>query len=187
MSTWMVVEDEPDIYEVLLTMFEMWGIDGAAFVEGEEAITWIEEVDSGRYPGELPELALVDIRLPGKISGIDVAIRLRKSPKLGQIPIVFSTAYHLSPDEEQDVMNKTDADKILYKPLPRFHDLQRILDDIIAQRRTRLAAPSAVRTDIPPTIAANLGAATAKPSNPVTTSAAKLPPKSAPGTPKTGE
>ncbi len=150
MSTWMVVEDEPDIYEVLLTMFEMWGIDGAAFVEGEEANTWIDEVDRGRYPGELPELALLDIRLPGKISGIDVAVRLRQSPHLAQIPIVFSTAYHLTPEEEASIMQRTDADKILYKPLPRFHELQRILDDIIAQRRVRLANPSLMRRTEPP-------------------------------------
>ena len=32
----MVVEDEPDIYELLLAMFEMWGIEGVAFVDGEE-------------------------------------------------------------------------------------------------------------------------------------------------------
>lgn len=183
MSTWMVVEDEPDIYEVLLTMFEMWGIDGAAFVEGEEAIAWIDEVDSGRYTGELPELALVDIRLPGKMSGIDVAMRLRQSPKLGQIPIVFSTAYYMNVDEEQAVIQKTDADKVLYKPLPRFHDLQRILEDIIAQRRTRLAAPAAVRSDVPPTIAANLGPSPAAPGP----AAANLPASPPPLAPKPSE
>lgn len=59
----MVVEDEPDIYEVLLAMFEMWGIEGVAFVDGEEAIAWIDDVDNGRFQGELPELALLDIRL----------------------------------------------------------------------------------------------------------------------------
>lgn len=143
MSTWMVVEDEPDIYEVLLTMFEMWGIDGAAFVEGEEANAWINEVDRGRYTGELPELALIDIRLPGKIDGVDVAMRLRQSPQMAQIPIVFSTAYHLAPEEEISIMQRTDADKIIYKPLPRFHELQRILEDIIAQRRVRVANPAA--------------------------------------------
>ncbi|MFZ4828896.1 MAG: response regulator [Phototrophicaceae bacterium] len=82
MSTWMVVEDEPDIYEVLLAMFGMWGIDGVAFVDGEEAIEWIEDVDCGRYQGELPELAMLDIRLPGSVSGIEIGERLRKSPIL---------------------------------------------------------------------------------------------------------
>lgn len=32
MTTWMVVENEPDIYEVILAMFEIWGIEGIGFV-----------------------------------------------------------------------------------------------------------------------------------------------------------
>ncbi len=139
MSTWMVVEDEPDIYEVLLAMFEMWGIDGVAFVDGEEAATWLEDVDSGRYQGELPELALLDIRLPGKISGPMVGERIRKSKELGDIAIIMSTAYKLSPSEEQAVVKQAGADKLMYKPMPRFDELQRILEAVIAQRRAKIS------------------------------------------------
>lgn len=135
----MVVEDEPDIYEVLLAMFEMWGIEGVAFVDGEEAIAWIDDVDEGRFKGELPELALLDIRLPGNVSGTDVAARLRKSPILGQSAIVLSTAYRLSADEEREVMEKSDADKLMYKPLPRFNELQKVLEEVIAERRAKAA------------------------------------------------
>jgi CheY-like chemotaxis protein len=137
----MVVEDEPDIYEVLLAMFEMWGIEGVAFVDGEEAVAWIEDVDQGRFQGELPELALLDIRLPGRISGPDVGARLRKSPTLKNIAIVFITAYKLSPDEEKTVMEKAGADKLMYKPLPRFAELQKTLEEIIAQRRIKVMPP----------------------------------------------
>jgi CheY-like chemotaxis protein len=138
LSTWMVVEDEPDIYEVLLAMFQMWGIDGVAFVDGEEAVTWIEEVDEGRLQGELPELALLDIRLPGKINGAMVGERLRKSAILGDIAIVMSTAYKLSPDEEKAIMVQAGADKLLYKPMPRFQELQQILENVIAERRAKI-------------------------------------------------
>lgn len=138
MSTWMVVEDEPDIYEVLLAMFEMWGIEGVAFVDGEEAVSWIDDVDNGRFQGELPELALLDIRLPGNISGPAVGERLRKSPQLGQVAIVLSTAYRLSPEEEKKVSDLAGADKLMYKPLPRFTELQQVLEDVIAQRRAKL-------------------------------------------------
>ena len=37
LSTWMVVEDEPNIYDLLITMCQMWGIDGKAFNDGEPA------------------------------------------------------------------------------------------------------------------------------------------------------
>ncbi|MEM6530515.1 MAG: response regulator [Chloroflexota bacterium] len=142
MSTWMVVEDEPDIYEVLLAMFEMWGIDGVAFVDGEEAAAWIDDVDNGQFQGELPELALLDIRLPGKISGPMVGERLRKSGVLGEVAIVMSTAYKLSPEEEQEVIKQAGADKLMYKPMPRFDELQRILEEVIAQRRAKVTSGS---------------------------------------------
>jgi CheY-like chemotaxis protein len=136
-STWMVVEDEPDIYEVLLAMFEMWGIEGVAFVDGEEAISWLDDVDSGAFKGELPELALLDIRLPGEVKGNMVGERIRKSPILGNCTIVLSTAFKLTPDEERQIIAQSGADRLMYKPLPTFDKLQRILEDVIAERRAK--------------------------------------------------
>jgi CheY-like chemotaxis protein len=135
----MVVEDEPDIYEVLLAMFEMWGIEGVAFVDGEEAVAWIDDVDNRRFQGELPELALLDIRLPGDIDGAGVGERLRKSPVLGRIAIVLTTAFRLKPDEEESIVTRSGADKLIYKPLPKFNQLQRLLEEVIAQRRVKAA------------------------------------------------
>jgi CheY-like chemotaxis protein len=140
----MVVEDEPDIYEVLLAMFEMWGIEGVAFVDGEEAVSWIDDVDNGHYQGELPELALLDVRLPGELEGYDVGNRLRKSPFLGNIAIVLTTAYKVTPEEYEKFMEKSGADKWLPKPLPRFNELQGILEDVIAKRRAKSTTSKAV-------------------------------------------
>lgn len=140
----MVVEDEPDIYEVLLAMFEMWGIEGVAFVDGEEAVAWIDDVDNGRFKGELPELALLDIRLPGEIDGVKVGERLRKSPVLGQIAVVLTTAWKLPPEDQEAAMSRTNADKWLPKPLPKFNELQATLEEVIAKRR---AAAKANGTD----------------------------------------
>ena len=148
MSTWMVVEDEPDIYEVLLFMFEMWGIEGVAFVDGEEAVAWIDEVDRGEVEGELPELALLDIRLPGPISGPMVGERLRKSPRLKNIAIVLSTAYKLSKDEEEAVKKLAGADYVIYKPLPKFNDLKKLLESIVKERRAKIAEPQPVVAEV---------------------------------------
>jgi CheY-like chemotaxis protein len=136
----MVVEDEPDIYEVLLAMFEMWGIEGVAFVDGEEAVAWIDDVDHGRFQGELPELALLDIRLPGEINGVGVGERLRKSSVLGEVAIVLTTAYKLTPEEQEEAMSKSQADLWLPKPLPKFNELQGILEKVIADRREKKKA-----------------------------------------------
>jgi len=130
----MVVEDEPDIYELLLAMFEMWGIEGVAFVDGEEAMTWIDEADRGT-PGELPELALLDIRLPGNVSGPKVGERIRQSTALKRMGIVLITAYKLTAEEEKAVIEQAGADRLLYKPLPKFNELKKILETVLSERR----------------------------------------------------
>lgn len=147
MSTWMVVEDEPDIYAVLLAMFQVWGIEGAAFVDGTEALSWIEDVDAGRVKGDLPELAILDIRLPGA-SGSQVAAALRRSPILKDIAIVLITAYRLQPNEEDAVMAEAQADLLLYKPLPLSDEFRRVLEDALA-RRAALATPEPEETVAP--------------------------------------
>lgn len=134
LPTWMVVEDEPDIYEVLLAMFEIWGIAGVAFVDGGQAVSWIDDVDRGDARGDLPELALIDIRLP-EVSGPEVGNRLRRSPVLRNMAIVLITAYRLSPEEEQEAIAVAQADYLMYKPLPGMPELRRILDEIINRPR----------------------------------------------------
>lgn len=141
MSTWMVVEDEPDIYELLLAMFEMWGIDGVAFVDGEEAITWIEEADKDA-PADVPELALLDIRLPGNVTGPMVGERIRKSPLLQNMAIVLITAFKLREDEKKAVMEQAGADALLSKPLPNFAELKKTLEATVAARREKSLPPA---------------------------------------------
>lgn len=136
----MVVEDEPSIYDMLMTMFQMWGIDGVAFVTGEEAVAWIDDVDAGRFKGELPELVLLDFRLPGAIQGPDVGARLRRSPKLGNVAIVLTSAYLLSEDEVRDAMKTSGADHYIRKPLPRVGEFKRQLEETIAKRRAMTPA-----------------------------------------------
>jgi CheY-like chemotaxis protein len=141
LSTWMVVEDEPDIYEVLLAMFEMWGIEGVAFVDGNEAISWIDDVDAGRYKGELPELALLDVRLPEPgPQGPDVAEKLRQSIILRDVAIVYASAFALNQEEIATLLKKTDGDLFMTKPLPRFNELQKVLEDVLGKRRAKVEA-----------------------------------------------
>lgn len=142
MAVWMVVEDEPNVYDLINAMFELWGIDGHTFVDGEEAVAWIDEVDSGRYSGELPEMALIDIRLPG-IGGGDVAERLRQSPRLRDIAIVLTSAYVLKGAEFDALMAQSQADAFIGKPLPSFNVLRTRLENTIAERRARLAQQTA--------------------------------------------
>jgi CheY-like chemotaxis protein len=131
MTTWMLLEDEPDLYEVLLSMYSLFGVEGIAFTIGEEAIKWVEAVDHGELKPEIPELALLDIRLPGEVNGVMVSERIRYSPVLGDMCIVLITAYRLSASEEAEVMEISGADALLYKPLPPMNDLKKRLDALM--------------------------------------------------------
>jgi CheY-like chemotaxis protein len=136
-TTWMVVEDEPDFYELVLTIYGTLGVDGLAFTNGEDAISWIEDVDAGQLVTsveELPQLALLDIRLPGLVSGIDVSRRLRESQVLSNIAIVLMTAYKLSSKQEEQFIDQAGCDLLLHKPLPRLPEFKRIMEELVAQR-----------------------------------------------------
>ncbi|MBI5961812.1 MAG: response regulator [Chloroflexi bacterium] len=134
MPTWIVVEDESDIHDFIMGMFEIWGIGGMAFSNGMEAIAWLDKLSGRQVKDDLPELALVDIRLPD-IPGPEISAKLRD--KWGNnITIVLTTAYHLTPEEEEQIINSAQADALMYKPLPLMADLRRILDQIITKRKT---------------------------------------------------
>jgi CheY-like chemotaxis protein len=137
MGRWMIVEDEPDLYDMLLTMTDLMGVDGVAFANGEDAVAWVEDVEANRLSSELPELALLDIRLPGAMSGADVAARLRQSEVLGGTTIVLMTAFRLSPSEEKALLKASNAELLIYKPLPRLADFQAQMKQAIAKRKRR--------------------------------------------------
>ena len=138
MSTWMVVEDEPDLYDTLLALFEIWSIDGVAFTSGTDAVKWIEDVDKGNTETNIPELAILDIRLPG-IEGHHVGARLRQSPVLKDIAIVLTTAYVLAPKEEGEIVGVAQADALLHKPLPAPNEFRVELQKAINNRRSKSA------------------------------------------------
>lgn len=134
MPTWMLLEDEPDLQEVILAMYDILGLDGVAFSTGNEAVAWVNSVDRGEYNGEQPELALLDVRLPDTITGPDVSARIRQSPVLGDMVVVLMTAYRLGPQDEIEMRNRAQADLVIYKPLPPIDELHYILNGIILGR-----------------------------------------------------
>jgi len=123
----MLVEDEPDLFDLLLHMTQIFGVSGVAFTTGEEAIAWIDDIDRIQLRVEMPQLALIDLRMPGDTQGDDVSARIRRSSILATIPILLITAYHLSPAEERRILAKSGAQRIVYKPLPVMTEFQQII------------------------------------------------------------
>ena len=135
MPTWLALEDDDDMPDMLVWMFNSMGITGKAFQRGEDLLIWADNLEARRKDENLPELALIDIRLSGLLSGIEVACRLRKNPLMKDIAIVMMTAYRLQRDEANRILALSGADKILYKPLPRKKELHAILKDAIRFRQ----------------------------------------------------
>ena len=134
----MLLEDEEDLCDMILAMCDILGVTGVAFSTGGAAMEWIADVEKGDYLRELPELALLDIRLPDAIDGTMVAKRLRQSRPLRNMVIVMMTAFYLSAGDEQAILDAAEADYLLYKPLPRFDQFSRLLEDLIAQNHSEV-------------------------------------------------
>ena len=86
-ATWLpsilVVEDDPDIRELLSFTISRAGFDLAAAETAEEALRMLV---SG-----LPELMVIDWMLPG-MNGIDLAKYLRSDGLTSALPIIMLTA-----------------------------------------------------------------------------------------------
>jgi CheY-like chemotaxis protein len=142
MATWMIVEDEFDFYEVVMAIYDTLGVKGLPFMTGEEALRWIEDIDQGNEVTELPSFALIDIRLPGTVSGVEVSHRLRQSPLLGQMGIIILTAYRLSLKEEKAIIQDSGCDRLLYKPLPALDQFRKILQEVMKARSITIELPN---------------------------------------------
>ncbi|MBN1679791.1 MAG: response regulator [Anaerolineae bacterium] len=127
MKPWLVVEDEEDIRNIVKVMFQVWGHSFLEFRNGHEAWAWIDAIENGAYEGDLPELALMDIRMPGH-KGHEIARRMRSVDRLKHIPIVLMTAFSLSEDERQQMVAECGVNKIINKPLPDMFEFKALLD-----------------------------------------------------------
>lgn len=135
MTTWMVVEYESSILECTLALFDVLGVNGLGFEDARPAMQWIEAVDRGAYDGELPELALLDIRTTGGLKGSLVGARMRRNPRLADTALILMTAYHLPPSAKQAQLDAIRTRWYLQKPFPPIPQLRAMFAEAIAERR----------------------------------------------------
>jgi len=79
----MVVEDDRDTAEMLTAYFEAQGYDVAAVAWGQDAVRMAQQE-------QLPDLILLDIRLPD-MDGYEVCKRLRAHRRTQNVPVIFLT------------------------------------------------------------------------------------------------
>ena len=136
---WMVVEDDPSLRMMLSTMIMFWERTPLAFADGHEAMAWLDEVENRHMASSsLPQLALLDIRMPGP-QGHEIAGRMRKIPEMAATPLVMMTAYRFDPEERNDIVRIAQPDKFISKPLPGVDELKNLLEALIDDSQPRIA------------------------------------------------
>jgi DNA-binding response OmpR family regulator len=98
----LIVDDEPNIREVVGLYLRRDGHDVVAAADGEEALQVFSECE--------PDLVVLDLMLP-KISGLEVCRRMRKDRR---VPLIMLTAR--SEEEERIVGLSLGADDYVVKP-----------------------------------------------------------------------
>jgi len=87
----LIIEDEPDIAEVLRYSLEKAGFNTRSVLTGEEGL------NASLDRTNPPSLLLLDLQLPG-MNGLEICRRLRHEPATQRTPIVIITANTLPSD-----------------------------------------------------------------------------------------
>lgn len=103
----LVVEDVPNILELLEVALRFRGYPVITARNGQEAL---EKIDD-----QIPALVITDILMP-KMDGYALVQRMRANPRLSHIPIIFLSATYVAPDDREFAM-RLGAVRFLEKPV----------------------------------------------------------------------
>jgi two-component system, OmpR family, alkaline phosphatase synthesis response regulator PhoP len=79
----LVVDDEPDLLELVHYTLTRAGYQVCCVKSGEEALTQVQT--------RLPDLIVLDLLLPG-VDGLEICKHLKRDPQTAAIPIIMLTA-----------------------------------------------------------------------------------------------
>jgi DNA-binding response OmpR family regulator len=117
-----IVEDDRDIRELIALILDEDGYETVATSTGADAMEECRE--------RVPDLVLLDISLPGELSGLEVCRRLRADSRLAGLPVMLLTARARSEDVEAGYA--AGADDYLVKPF-NPGELIRRTEDLLAR------------------------------------------------------
>ena len=87
----LVVDDEIDTLELLRTVLEHEKFKVLKAVNGKDALEQVKQI---------PDLVLLDVRMPGGLSGLDVCKQLKQDERYKEIPVIIFSAKVLDRDIE---------------------------------------------------------------------------------------
>jgi phosphate regulon transcriptional regulator PhoB len=127
----LIVEDEPDIRELVVHHLKREGYQVSAAASGEEALRQVQAAP--------PDLVLLDLMMPA-MDGLEVCRRLRQDPATATLPIVMLTA---KGDEVDRVLGlEIGADDYVVKPFSPKELLARVRAVLRRSRPGPGAAPT---------------------------------------------
>ena len=126
----LIVEDEPDIRELVVHHLKREGYQVSAASSGEEALRQVQAAP--------PDLVILDLMMPA-MDGLEVCRRLRQDPATVSLPIVMLTA---KGDEVDRVLGlEIGADDYIVKPFSPKELLARVRAVLRRSRPAPGAAP----------------------------------------------
>ena len=106
--TILLVDDDPDILQLISYNLEREGYKVVCAKDGEEAVAKTKQ--------HYPSLILLDVMMPN-MDGMDVAKQIKANPKLTEIKLIAYTADAMSAQMSQ--LKSSGFDDVLLKPLHR--------------------------------------------------------------------
>jgi len=117
-----MVDDEPDFLTIMHSWLEPL-YDVLALKSGDELL--------GALRAKAPDLVVLDLHLPG-MDGFEICRRLRKTPGLEKVPVLFLTASRESEDYRRNMT--VGGSGFLRKPVGR-RQLLAAVDELLAENR----------------------------------------------------
>ena len=115
----LIVDDEPNIVEILQDILSESGYEFRAAVDGKQAI-----LEADRYK---PDLVLLDVSLP-EGGGGGVFKNLRQSPATRSVPVIFLSAM---PAAEIRQMVESDAHSIVHHKPFKSKELLELMEKML--------------------------------------------------------
>jgi CheY-like chemotaxis protein len=129
----LVVDDEPDIRQLVETTLRSKGYDVDVARDGAEALAKADEL--------VPDLVLLDAMLP-KVHGFEACRRIKASPRTRNVPVIMMTAIYRGWRFAQDAKDSYGAEDYIEKPF-RLDDLLRRVEEALLSSGERAAAAPA--------------------------------------------